>query len=266
MTDADSHPEPQPPAQAEPPGSAGLDGQREEQRIADLTSRVDRVAAPLREQVLELLHQEIVEMRLLPGQRLVERELIERIGVSRTTIREALRQLAAEGLVTTIPQKGTIVAVPSAKDAAEVYEVRALLEGLIARQFAEKAPDEQVRKLREAFNAMEQSYREARDPKQLLRAKGALYEVLFEGADNATVRSILKGIQARVAVMRAATLAEPGRAQASLGEIREIVEAIEQRDAEAAARATTRHVEKAAQTLFSASEKFSNSDRDRREP
>ena len=58
---------------------------------SDLASQVERVAAPVREQVADLLRREIVELRLQPGQRLVERELIERIGVSRTTIREALR-------------------------------------------------------------------------------------------------------------------------------------------------------------------------------
>src|SRR4029079_3365340 len=103
---------------------------------SDLSGQVERGAAPRREQVSALLRREIVEMRLQPGQRLVERELIERIGVSRTTIREVLRPLSAEGLGTTIPQKGAIVAIPSAKDASEVYEVRALLEGVLARHFA----------------------------------------------------------------------------------------------------------------------------------
>ena len=107
----------------------------------DLAAQVERVAAPVREQVADLLRREIVELRLRPGQRLVERELIERIGVSRTTIREALRQLSAEGLVTTIPQKGAIVAIPSPKEAAEVYEVRALLEGAAAKECAENATD-----------------------------------------------------------------------------------------------------------------------------
>lgn len=218
--------------------------------IADLTSRVARVAAPLREQVLELLQTEIVELRLRPGQRLVERELVEQIGVSRTTIREVLRQLAAEGLVTTIPQKGAIVAVPSRKDATEVYEVRGLLEGIIARQFAEKAPDSQVEALRTAFNQMEAEYLETKEPRRLLRAKAAMYQVLFDGADNPTVRSILEGFQARITVMRAATLAAPGRAKESVEEIRALVEAIERRDAEGAAKASSHHVEQAARTLF----------------
>jgi len=218
--------------------------------LADMSSRVARVAAPLREQVLGLLHQEIAEMRLRPGQRLVERELVERIGVSRTTIREVLRQLSVEGLVTTIPQKGAIVAIPSAKDAAEVYEVRAVLEGIVARQFAEKASDDELREMRDAFSAMEEAYKEAQEPRRLLRSKAALYEVLFAGADNATVRSILEGFQARVAVMRAATLETPGRADESLEEIRAIVEAIERRDPAAAERASTHHVEQAGRTLF----------------
>jgi DNA-binding GntR family transcriptional regulator len=218
--------------------------------VGDLTSRVSRVAAPVREQVLQLLHQEIVEMRLQPGQRLVERELIERIGVSRTTIREVLRQLSAEGLVTTIPQKGAIVAVPSAKDASEVYEVRALLEGVLARHFAVNASDEQVAALRAAFTEMARRSSESDDPREVLRAKAVLYEVLFDGAENRTVRDILESFQARIAVMRAATLSEPGRAAESTKEIEAIVEAIERRDADAAEQASRHHVEQAAATLF----------------
>jgi DNA-binding GntR family transcriptional regulator len=218
--------------------------------IRDLTSRVERVAAPLREQVLEVLQQEILELRLRPGQRLVERELVERIGVSRTTIREVLRQLSAEGLVTTIPQRGAIVAIPSIKDAREMYEVRGLLEGIIASQFAEKASDSQVAALREAFTRMEGEYEESHEPQRLLRSKSSLYELLFDGADNRTVRAILEGFQARVAVLRAATLSAEGRADESLEEIRAIVGAIEARDPEAARRASIEHVEQAARTLF----------------
>ncbi|HVW17998.1 MAG TPA: GntR family transcriptional regulator [Solirubrobacteraceae bacterium] len=211
----------------------------------NLAAQVARVAAPVREQVLDLLRREIVEMRLLPGQRLVERELIERIGVSRTTIREALRELAAEGLVTTIPQKGAIVAAPSWKEAAEVYEVRALLEGAAAREFAERADDDQVRALREALDAIERSA-DADDPKSLLAAKDRFYEVLFEGAGNATIRQILESLQARVAVMRAASLQASGRPAQSAVEIRAIVEAIEQRDGAVAAEAASYHVRRAA--------------------
>jgi DNA-binding GntR family transcriptional regulator len=215
----------------------------------DLTGRVSRVAAPVREQVLDLLRQEITEMRLRPGQRLVERELIERIGVSRTTIREALRQLAAEGLVTTIPQKGAIVAVPSAKEAAEVYEVRALLEGVVAREFALNASDEQVAALRRAFVDVEGS-QDAVEDGSFLAAKNRFYEILFEGAGNTTIRALLQGLQARIAVLRATTVAAPGRPRVSVSEIGAIVEAIDRRDPDAAAAATSHHIRQAAATLF----------------
>lgn len=216
----------------------------------DLSVQLERVAAPLREQVLDLLRREIVEMRLQPGQRLVERELIERIGVSRTTIREALRQLTAEGLVSTIPQRGAIVAIPTAKQAAEVYEVRALLEGAAAREFVENASPQQVEALREAFHAVERASREEEAPRLVLQAKSRLYAVLFDGADNATIRTILEGLQARVSVLRATTLAAPGRLEQSVFEIRAMVEAVEARDPEAAAAAAAHHVRQAAQTLF----------------
>ena len=217
----------------------------------DLASQVERVAAPLREQVLDLLRREIVELRLRPGQRLVERELVEQIGVSRTTIREVIRQLSAEGLVTTIPQKGAIVAVPSPKEAAEVYEVRALLEGAAAKECAQNATDVHLRALRDAFAALERSVAAGEEPRLMLEAKNRLYQVVFDGSDNPTIRGILESLQARIAVLRATTLAAPDRPEQSVAEIRAIVEAIERRDPDAAADAASFHVRQAASTLFS---------------
>jgi DNA-binding GntR family transcriptional regulator len=219
-------------------------------RPSDLSPQVERVAAPLRKQVSDILRREIVEMRLRPGQRLVERELIERTGVSRTTIREALRELAAEGLVTTIPQKGAIVAIPSPKEAAEVYEVRALLEGLAAREFTRNASDAHMEALRKAMAEVSRAG-DADDARAVLQAKNLFYDVLFDGADNATIRSILGGLQARVAVLRATSLTAPDRPRQSVAEIRAIVEAIERRDGDAAAGAASFHVRQAAQAAFS---------------
>ena len=86
----------------------------------------------------------------------------------------------------------------------------------------------------------------------MLAAKNRFYDVLFDGADNATIREILEGLQARVAVLRATSLTAPGRPAQSVTEIRAIVDAIERRDADAAAEAAVFHVRQAAETAVHA--------------
>lgn len=213
-----------------------------------LSLGVQRVAAPLREQVLDLLRAAIVEHRLKPGQRLIERELVEQIGVSRTTIREVLRQLAAEGLVATIPQRGAVVAVPSAEEAAELYEVRAALESLAARRFVERASDSQVKALRAAYEEVAQvmSAGDDADTLAMIQAKDRFYDVLLKGSGNRSIHSILSGLTARVSVLRATSMSQPGRASQSLAEIETIVAAVERRDPDGAAQACIHHVEMAA--------------------
>ena len=212
----------------------------------DMSLRVGRVAAPLREQVREVLRRAIVEQHLPPGHRLIERELIEQTGVSRTTVREVLRELAAEGLVKTVPQKGAVVAVPSAQEAAELYEVRAALEGLAARRFVEHATPAEVDELAAALAELERVTADGGDIRALLRAKDRFYDVLLRGSRNRAVHEILAGLKARVGLLRTHSLAQPGRAKRSVREIRAIVDAVRVRDADAAARACAHHVEQAA--------------------
>ena len=96
---------------------------------------IPKLAAPLRQQVLDELRQSIIAGRLNPGERLIERELISMMGVSRTVIREALRQLESEGLVAIVPNKGPIVRTLTLEEARDLYAIRAVLEGLAARLF-----------------------------------------------------------------------------------------------------------------------------------
>jgi DNA-binding GntR family transcriptional regulator len=207
---------------------------------------IGRVAAPLREQVLDLIREAILDFRYKPGQRLIERELIEQTGVSRTTIREVLRELDAEGLVETIPQKGAIVVVPSPLQAAEIYEVRGALEALAARKFVQNATPDELKRLHEAADQFEQTVKTEAEISTLLKSKDAFYSVLFEGAANGTISDILSGLQARVRMLRAASLSQPGRPQQAVKEIRMIVAAAEAGDADAAAAACITHLSHAA--------------------
>src|SRR5580700_10031410 len=136
---------------------------------------IRKFAAPLRQQVLDELRQSIIAGRLNPGERLIERELISMMGVSRTVIREALRQLESEGLVAIVPNKGPIVRTLTLEEAHDLYAIRAVLEGLAARLFVEQADDHQIARLEKAFAFLETAYESADAPK-MLEAKNTFYE------------------------------------------------------------------------------------------
>jgi DNA-binding GntR family transcriptional regulator len=206
------------------------------------TLRVERMPAPVRSQVVDNLRQAILKRQFSPGQRLIERELVELTGVSRTSIREALRELAAEGLVTTIPNRGTVVASLTADEARELYQVRSVLEGLAGRLFVENATALQVRTLVKALQSVERTYNKK---VPVLAAKDAFYDALFAGGGNQSLHSIASGLHARVRVLRTLSLSRPGRPAESLGELRAIVDAVLAGDADAAAQACSYHVEQA---------------------
>jgi DNA-binding GntR family transcriptional regulator len=210
--------------------------------------RVERAPAPIRSRVLDNLRQAILDRKLAPGQRLIERELVELTGVSRTSIREALRELAAEGLVTTIPNKGTIVAQVSVEEARQLYQVRAALEALAGRLFVENATDAQRRQLATSFRAVERAA--SKDSSIWLAAKDKFYDALFEGGGNEALRSISNQLHARINLLRSLSLTTPGRAAEAVAELADIITAVAANDAEAAAKACARHVDNAGDAAF----------------
>ena len=105
---------------------------------------VERNRLTLRERAADILRQAIIDQRFPPGTHLKERELCDMLGVSRTSVREALRHLESECLIETVPHKGPVVVTLTMQDARELYQVRAALEGLAGELFAAKASDQQI--------------------------------------------------------------------------------------------------------------------------
>lgn len=204
----------------------------------------------MRDQVLDAVRQGILDFRLRPGQRLIERELMEQLGVSRVTVREVIARLATEGLVTNIPQRGAIVTVLTAEEAADLYEMRVALESLATHRFVERATPAQVAELRAAFEGFAAAVAADGDKLGRLRAKDAFYKVLFEGADSEPLTEMVTMLQSRVRLLRWTSLSVPGRSQETVGEVRAIVMAIEAKDAEAAAAACAVHMRNAAATAL----------------
>ncbi|HET9471075.1 MAG TPA: GntR family transcriptional regulator, partial [Usitatibacter sp.] len=156
-----------------------------------------RAIAPLRAEVLERLREAIIAGRLAPGSRLIERELIAMLGVSRTVVREALRQLQSEGLIAEDERKGMVVRALTEDEARHLYAIRALLEGLAARLFVENAAEDHVRRLAEALERTVEAYATG-DPRRILRTKNAFYECLFAGAGSEPLSSMLAMLHARI--------------------------------------------------------------------
>lgn len=202
---------------------------------------ITRVAAPLRQQIVAALRHAIAAQEFPAGARLIERELCERFSASRTVVREALRDLEGEGLVTTIPNRGSVVSSLSAKEVQDLYEVRASLEALAGRLFTARATEEQLRALEEQLDLLAVTLRGS-DMRASLEAKDVFYDILFEGAGNEIVRGQLKNLQTRVSLLRSITLSKPSRVEETLRELRLIVEAIRERDVDRVSELCTAHV------------------------
>jgi DNA-binding GntR family transcriptional regulator len=213
--------------------------------MSDSGMKISSIAAPVRQQVAASFRTAILSGRFAPGVRLVEKELCELTGASRTSVREALRQLETEGLIEVVPNKGPIVASISPEQARSIYEVRGALESLAGALFAKYASDEQMERLEVAVEQVANAY-DRGDIGEILTAKDAFYAVLLEGADNEIAASFLSMLQARISLLRRVSLSQPARLAASIEEIRAIMAALKKRDAEAAAAACRRHVENAA--------------------
>jgi DNA-binding GntR family transcriptional regulator len=213
--------------------------------VADRVFRVARVAAPLRQSVTESIRNAIAIDRFHAGERLPERELCEMTGVSRTLVREALRQLESEGLIRVLPHRGPIVAGLTPEEAEGIYQVRRELEGLASQMFAQHADAAQRAALREAFRQLKSAF-QSDDPIVRLTAKNEFYQCLVDGSGNEALGQSLRLLNARVTVLRATSLKAPGRAKESLKELGDLVEALMRQDSKAARRAATEHVNKAA--------------------
>lgn len=213
--------------------------------MANRSLLVRRDTVPLRSKVVERLRSAICDQRLPQGSRLIERQLCEMLGVSRTLIREALRQLEAEGLVTNIVHRGPSVAVLDRDIAASIYEVRAVLEALAGSLFVERAGEEHRRRLRAALAAMIDADGRA-DIAAGLRGTAQFYDALISGARNDEIAAILRPLGGRIQLLRSRSMSMPGRRAESVREMQAVMEAVLSTDARRAWKVCLRHVRNAA--------------------
>lgn len=185
---------------------------------------ISRTAAPLRQQVVRLVREDIVEGRLPPGVRLVESALCETYGVSRTVVREALRQLESEHLVNVVPNAGPIVAVLTEAEIRAIYVVRATLEALAGKLFAENATSAHRKAFVKLGKRLDKEYRKGNvESREAIKAE--FYECLMEGAQNEVLTESLRAMHARIAIFRRFAFIDEARTEPSLIELETIIKA-----------------------------------------
>jgi DNA-binding GntR family transcriptional regulator len=209
---------------------------------------------PLREIVFEGLREAIISGRLAPGERLMETQLAEEMGVSRTPVREAIRKLELEGFVVMMPRKGAYVAGLSLKEISDVFEIRGALEELAAELAAERITDEELEEL-EALLLEIGRRMEKNDLDAVVKADVEFHDVLFRGARNTRLSQMVSYLREQIHRYRTTSLSYPGRMKKALEEHRKIVQALSQRDPDLARQAAREHMDSAEKSLMDAMKK-----------
>ena len=199
----------------------------------------------LRRLVEDRLRVAIIDGTFPPGSHLADRVLCAQFDCSRSIVREAIRLLEAEGLVTVVPHRGPFVTFLTAAEAVQIYELRAALEALAGQGFAERASDEERAALWRVFEGLARTDA-AIGQRALLDGKRAFYEVLLRGCRNEYVARMHAQLLNRITALRATSMSSAGRLPNTVRELRRILEAIDQRDGEGAGAACRDHVRAAA--------------------
>lgn len=202
----------------------------------------------LRGRVFTQLRKQILTGVYKPGDSLIELRLSEELGVSRTPIREALRQLELEGLVQAIPNKGAIVKGVTDQDVEDIFTIRTRIEGLAARWAAEKITEEEIKELKEALE-FEEFYTMKNDVEHLMKFDSKFHDIIFRASKSSPLMHMLSTFHHYIQSARNNSFDTPGRPVKALEEHRAIFEAISSKNPDTAEELTIEHIRNASKNF-----------------
>ena len=197
---------------------------------------------PLRDVVFNTLRRAILTGQLKPGERLMEVHLANKLGVSRTPIREAIRKLELEGLVIMIPRRGAEVARITEKSLKDVLEVRRALDALSVELACDRITEEDMERLLQACQDFEKAAK-GKDASVIAKADVALHDIIVEATGNQRLAQLVNNLSEQMYRYRFVYIKEESKHDMLVAEHREIYESIASRDKERAARAAKLHID-----------------------
>lgn len=196
---------------------------------------------PLRDVVFRTLREAIIKGELKPGERLMEVQLAEKLGVSRTPVREAIRMLEQDGLAVTIPRRGAEVAHMTEKDMENVLQIREVLDELAVQLAAENMTDEQMETLEDAALEFEQAIQEE-NVKQLAQADVVFHDIIYGATENKRLVAIINNLREQMFRYRIEYLRDKEAYPTLMREHRAIVEGLKKRDKESVSEIMRAHI------------------------
>ena len=197
---------------------------------------------PLRDVVFNTLRQAILTGELKPGERLMEIHLANKLGVSRTPIREAIRKLELEGLVTMIPRRGAEVAQITEKSMNDVLEVRRALDALCVELACDRITPEELEQLKEACGAFEAAVKTG-EVKKIAQADVALHDIIVRATGNQRLIQLVNNLSEQMYRYRFEYIKDSSQHERLVEEHRIIYQSIVQKDKETASQAAKTHID-----------------------
>lgn len=195
----------------------------------------------LHQEISSLLRDMIIHGDIKEGEKLKEDELCKKLRISKTPLREAIRVLTAEGLVTHIPNKGSFVTKPTFEEIKEMFDVMCVLEGVCAREAAKKVTPKELRTLEALHSRLEEQY-QRRDQQKYIKFNNQYHSFVQEVAGNRVLNSILNGLRQKILIYRFQSLNHPERFEESIKEHRDLLEAFRKKDPDRAESVMKNHL------------------------
>ncbi len=191
--------------------------------------------------IFEKIREDILIGKYVTGEKIVEAKLAEEFGVSRTPVREALKQLELDGLVDNIPNRGVIVKGISKQDIDDIFTIRVAIEGIAVKWAIERMDESDFEKLKEIFELME-FYTFKKDLDKFGELNTKFHEVIYNATKSRYLEHVLKDFQFFMKTTRYKSLRSPGRMESALDEHREVLNAFKEKDIDRAVKAILTHV------------------------